>query len=82
MPRAIISDRIFEQGRNGLSELIEWLDENVGEYYCIGEHPVMRIGAGWEIASVEECGMSGISIRWELDITDEKKFMLYCLRWT
>ena len=81
MPRANISDRIFDQGRKGLSELIEWLDENVGEYYGIGDHPVMRIGSGWEIVSVEEFVSEGISIHWELDITDERKFVLYCMRW-
>lgn len=81
MPRADISDHIFNQGRKGLSDLIEWLDLHVGEYYGIGDHPVMRIGSGWEIVSVEEFVPEGISIHWEVDITDEKKYTFFVLRW-
>ena len=81
MPIAYINDRIFEGGKRELSAIIEWLDHNVGEYYGIGDHPVMRVGSGWEIRSEEEFVSEGISISWVVDITDEKKYMLYVLTW-
>lgn len=81
MPIAYINDRIFDGGKRELSAIIEWLDNNVGEYYGIGDHPVMRVGSGWEIRSEEELVPEGISISWVVDITDEKKFTLYALTW-
>lgn len=81
MPVAYLNDHIFDRGKKRLEDIINWLDKNVGEYYGIGEHPVMRIGSGWEIRSEEELVSEGISISWVVDITDEKKFMLYVLTW-
>ena len=83
MPVAYINDRIFDGGKRELSAIIEWLDNNVGEYYGIGDYPVMRIGSGWEIRSEEKAvDPDSIGISWVLDITDERKFMLYCLQWS
>ena len=81
MPEINISDHIFTGGKRDLSNIIDWLGDNVGEYYGIGDHPVMRIGAGWEIKSIEEWVEEGISIHWVVDITDEQKAMLFALKW-
>jgi hypothetical protein len=82
VPIANISDRIFDHGKQGVDELIGWLDENVGYHYPVYcEDPIVKVGDGWEIRTERQVVPEGVASRWVLDITDEQKFMLYCLRW-
>lgn len=81
MPIANISDHIFDRGKGGLVAIQGWLGKNVGPYLGRGEYPVIHIGAGWEIRSDSEPMAEGLAISWIVDITDEKKFMMYVLTW-
>ena len=84
-----ISRRIFGSSKdpyNHLPDIVEWLSENVGEYYGKGEDPVLRIGSGWQISTSrepyydEESG-GGVIVSFHLDITDEQKSTLFALKW-
>lgn len=82
MPITNISNIVFDQGKPGMDRLTAWLQENVGGWYPVNcEDPVVRVGDGWEIRSERWHTDEGIASRWILDITDEKKFVLYCMRW-
>lgn len=88
------SDNIWERppGKN-LTKLVEWLGENVGEFYGTGDdHTVdydrpkgstaIRIGAGWEIIKDWKGDPDGyVEVWWKLDITDESKATLFALKW-
>lgn len=69
--------------RNRLSEVISWLDENVGEYYGRGEDPVVRVGSGWEIITQREYENTEefTIISWAVDITDPVKSSHFALVW-
>ena len=76
--------------------LVEWLKENVGEYYGTGEDhttdmsdlkntqgsSAIRIGNGWEIVRDWKGDPNGyFEVWWKLDITDEAKSTLFALKW-
>ena len=75
--------------------LVEWLKENVGEYYGTGEDhttpddvqdnrgsSVIRIGSGWEIIRDWRGDPNGyVEVWWKIDITDEAKASFFALKW-
>lgn len=67
--------------KNGLHGIKSWLEHNVGPYYGRGEDPVVDIGSGWEILIYREHSAEGISIGWQVDITDSEKSVLFALTW-
>ena len=82
MPVVDISSKVLTRGKSEVTQIILWLAEHVGEYLGRGEDPVVDIGSGWEIRTVRDMiPDEGTATSWVLDITDEKKFMLYVLRW-
>lgn len=83
MPVADISHRVLSRGSPGITEIILWLEENVGKHYPVScEDPVQKVGDGWEIRVQRDMiPDEGTATSWVLDITDEKKFMLYALKW-
>lgn len=79
-----ISEHIFGN-RNRLTEIINWLNENVGEYYGRGEDPVIRVGSGWEIVTQREYETETEEeftiISFAVDITDPAKASHFALVW-
>jgi hypothetical protein len=62
--------------------LIDWLEEHVGQYYGVGDRPVLRIGSGWEIIAKTERDADGYStFGYLIDITDEQASIHFALRW-
>jgi hypothetical protein len=67
--------------------MIEWLTENVGEYYGRGEGNVTRIGCGWEMFTLyngksrEPTAYEDAVVTYHIDITDEAKSTLFALKW-
>jgi hypothetical protein len=75
--------------------LVNWLSENVGEYYGTGEDHTtpddyrdnsgsskIRIGSGWEIVRDWRGDPDGyVEVCWKLDITDEAKASFFALKW-
>lgn len=74
---------------NGLTELVEWLDENVGEWdKCLHGRTsnVVREGNGWSIRTLKNGqetsdGEGYTVISWHAHIEDEQKAILFTLRW-
>lgn len=76
-----ITDFIVINGRPGRLEMVNWLGENVGEYYGPGEAPVMHIGSGWEML-VEYVDTNGDTrISFVVDITNDAKAAHFALKW-
>jgi hypothetical protein len=71
--------------QNKLKEITQWLSDNVGTYYGRGEHPVISIGAGWELRThsieYDDDNGHGYQINFHADITDEKSSVLFALVW-
>jgi len=75
--------------------LVDWLKENIGEYYGTGEDhttpddvqnnsgtSVIRIGNGWQIERDWKGDPNGyVEVWWKLDITDDVKASFFALRW-
>ena len=71
-------------GRNRKNEIVSWLNDNVGEYYGHGEHPVTDIGSGWEIVvlgSVNVDGVAEYELGWAVDFADDSKATMFALVW-
>lgn len=87
MPVFDITDN-FIAGRNLRSELVHWLDQNVGEYHGRGEGSTVAIGHGWEMFvmrdhSREQAPMNvDYVVTWHVDITDPSLAAMFALRWT
>lgn len=78
-----------------IAGLVDWLKENVGEYYGTGEDhttpddvqnnsgtSVIRIGNGWQIERDWRGDLHGyVEVWWKLDITDEIKASFFALKW-
>ena len=93
------SDSVYDRGGRrfkNIMELVDWLNENVGEYYGPGEDhtqedhesnansgsSAIRIGAGWEIIRDWRGDPNGyVEVWWKLDITNEAKATLFALKW-
>lgn len=75
--------------------LVDWLKENVGEYYGTGEDrttpddvqnnsgsSAIRIGKGWQIErNWKGDPNSYVEVWWKVDITDEAKASFFALNW-
>lgn len=80
MPLIEISDRLLGS-YNEVHDIRRWLEANVGEYYGRGEDPVIWIGSGWEIRTDRRIIYDDHYISWWVDITDERKFTMFALKW-
>jgi hypothetical protein len=76
---------------SALSQIEDWLEENVGEYCGPGNDGfsdnVVSIGLGWEVFSLyngkpTRPDRMDAEVTWHVDITDEQKSVLFALRWT
>lgn len=80
MPVTNISPVVFAKGRSGIEDLMEWLDEHVGQRYSVQcKDPVIKMGPGWEIRVERFDTDEGVASQWILEIKDEKLCTLYCL---
>ena len=74
---------------HGLRDLVEWLNENVGEwdeFVYNRTSNVVREGQGWSIRTlkikdVTPCGLGFNVISWHCSIEDEQKATLIALKW-
>ena len=86
------SDRRFKN----IKALVDWLTENVGDYYGRGEdhtedtshlthhhgNAVLHIGSGWQLERDWKGDPDGyVEVWWKVDITDEAKATLFALKW-
>lgn len=77
-----ITDFIVINGRLGRLEMVDWLGENVGEYYGPGEAPVMHIGSGWEmLVEYVDINDGDTRISFVVDITNDAKAAYFALKW-
>jgi len=76
--------------RSALSEIEDWLEENVGEYCGPGNDGVndnvISIGHGWEVFSLyngkpARPEYEDAEVTWHVDITNEQKSLLFALKW-
>ena len=76
---------------NGLSGIVTWLNDNVGEWdgHILNRTSyIVREGAGWSIRTrrngkdVDDNNPSGYAvITWHVHIKDDEKATLFALRW-
>jgi len=74
---------------NGLRDLVEWLDENVGkwdEFVYNRTSNIVREGQGWSIRTLKNGketsdGEGYTVISWHCSIEDPQKAMLFALKW-
>ena len=74
---------------HGLRDLVEWLNENVGEWdeFVHGRTDnIVREGAGWSIRTLKNGretsdGEGYTVISWHCSIEDEHKATLFALKW-
>lgn len=86
------SDRRFKNIR----AMVNWLTENVGDYYGRGEdhtrddhegnerqgNAVLHVGSGWQLERDWKGDPNGyVEVWWRVDITDEAKATLFALTW-
>ena len=85
------SDRRFKNIR----AMVDWLTENVGDYYGRGEDythdpeaevkkgsDLLHIGSGWQLERDWKGDPDGyVEVWWKVDITDEAKATLFALKW-
>ena len=78
-----------------IKAIVNWLTENVGEYYGRGEdrtldpdefehkgHAVLHIGSGWQLERDWKGDPDGfVEVWWRVDITDDAKATLFALKW-
>lgn len=80
-----ITSHIVEGGKPRRMEIVEWLEENCGEYYGRGEGDVTHVGKGWEIRVIrDDINIDGEEYsrsRWVVDIDDGAVGLLFILRW-
>lgn len=80
-----LTNTIVWGGRPVKEEMIDWLSENVGEHYGVGDQHrnVLAIGAGWEIRVDRTIDpfTEDLIINWVVDITDDTKSTLFALKW-
>lgn len=75
--------------KSALASIIEWLEENVGEHYGPGgaDSNVLAIGSGWEVFTLyngqprRSTIYEDTEVTWNVDITDDKKSMMFALKW-
>ena len=90
------SDSVMDRSANrykNIWAMVDWLDENVGDYYGRGEdhtsdederkgHAVLYIGSGWQMERDWKGDPDGyVEVWWHVDITDEAKATLFALKW-
>lgn len=89
-----VYDRFGRRAKN-IQELVDWLTENVGEYYGRGEdhtrdeednkrqgHAVLYIGSGWQLERDWKGDPNGyMEVWWKVDITDEQLASFFALKW-
>lgn len=89
--------RRSDQRYRNIKALVDWLTENVGDYYGRGEdhtrdeafpgheyegYSVLHIGSGWQIDRDWRGDPNGyMEVWWKVDITDEAKATLFALKW-
>ena len=80
---------------NNIKAMVDWLTENVGDYYGHGEDhtrepeaddrqgtAVLHIGSGWQLERDWKGDPDGyVEVWWKVDITDEAKATLFALKW-
>ncbi len=78
---------IYDRSGPKLGDIIDWLKDNVGEFYGPGDGVVSKIGSGWEILRfyngkpIEPAYHEDAVVTWHVDITDEAKSTLFALKW-
>lgn len=92
------SDSIWDRNDHrfkNIRALVDWLTENVGEYYGHGTdhtredneparkgHSVLHIGSGWQLERDWKGDPDGyVEVWWKVDITDEAKATYFALKW-
>ena len=89
-----VMDRGVAHRFKNIRNVVDWLTENVGDYYGHGEdhtidvdgalsgHAVLHIGSGWQIEQDWKGDPGGYVEVWvKVDITDEVKSTLFALKW-
>jgi|LauGreDrversion4_2_1035121.scaffolds.fasta_scaffold1075775_2 hypothetical protein len=90
-----VYDRFGKRAEN-IKSLVDWLTENVGDYYGRGENhvrdeeedtknqgnAVLHIGSGWQLERDWRGDPNGyVEVWWKVDITDEAKASFFALKW-
>jgi hypothetical protein len=87
-----VMDRSDSRYKN-IKAMVDWLTENVGEYYGRGGghtrdqdegkgNAVLYIGSGWQLERDWKGDPDGyVEVWWKVDITDEAKATLFVLKW-
>lgn len=81
-----IGSHVLVGGKSKITEIIDWLTENVGQYYGRGDDPVIHIGSGWEMSvrrqDYDDDNGHGTMITWTVDITNDEQSIMFALKWS